>query len=244
MKLPEPIFSLVQEHFACHGCWHELRLLDSPELQKMRDKCFPKGPGSLWPKGLRSIQQQGCGEDFLRFHREMVRNFKWIVEKQALGSYTYVPWRDFPTWLSSALDQAGGPGYRGKLASDLARMVKHASLDELGQYIEGENDAELHIHFGVHAIVHEYEERQFGDQPQSDMGYFATAPRNEHFWGFHGWIDEIYAQWQRSHNERVDQSALKSHMHPTCAACQHQDREGSWLPLWEGYLKNRSEEVR
>jgi hypothetical protein len=38
------------------------------------------------------------------------------------------------------------------------------------------------------------------------MGSPDTAHHNEHFWSLHGWIDELFAEWQRAHGEPVDQS--------------------------------------
>jgi len=241
MKLPAPIFDLAKKHFACHGCWHRLRLIDSPEYQQLRDKCFPKG--ELWPNGLKAQGEKGCGEDFLRFHRMMIRNFKWVVKDAPAPKYQYLPWTDFPVWVASVLD-ALDPFYRQTLSQTLEYMIFNDSLDRLGQFIEGEVNDFPHIHFTVHGIVHDYEESHFGKQPESDMGYFETAPCNEHFWGLHGWIDEIYARWQRAHGEAVDQSPMVPNMNKMCPECEdrggRKEFQNSWLLPWKQYLKVRS----
>ena len=114
MELPKNIYDLAQTYFGHHGCWHFLRTIDD-DLggQHVRDRCFP--PGDLWPKGLRAQGEPGSGEDFLKFHRMMIRNFKWIVMTAAPPKYFYVPWADFPDWLSSILD-AMDPFYRQRLS--------------------------------------------------------------------------------------------------------------------------------
>lgn len=239
MKLPAPIFDHAKKYFAHHGCWHELR---SPSYsQAVRNKCFPKG--EMLPNELHKRGERGCGEDFLRFHRLMIRNFKWIIKAAPPPKYYYAPWSDFPNWLGPILD-AMDPFYRRKLNYKLEDMINNACLDDLGQFIEGErNEPEFpHIHYTVHEIVADYEFSNFGPQPAANMGDPAVSAYNQHFWGFHGWIDEIYARWQMAHGEAVEQDALEPHMHKMCPECEEREKfDDSWLLPWKQYLKARSE---
>lgn len=237
MNLPKPIFDLAQQYFSCHACWHWLRTKDNKEGQDARNQCFPSP--AMWPNGLVAQRQTGCGTDFLRFHRQMIRNFKWIVAKAPPCGYAYEPWVDFPDWLATILDKVLR-SYRQKIASDLDQLVKDPSLDKLGQYIEGETSDFPYIHFTVHEKVHVYE---LGKQPESDMGFPKTAPCNVHFWGFHGWIDEYYARWQRNHGEAVDQTPLKPvDPESMCPQCMQADNSISpWLVQWQEYLESQSQ---
>jgi hypothetical protein len=243
MKLPSPIFELVRAKFSCHGCWHRLRMPDSSRAQAIRNRCFGKGElGTLWPKGLQAQENPGSGQDFLLFHRLMIRNFKWIVE-HAKPSYQYRPWVDFPPFVASALDQTSA-SYRRDLDKKLNDMVVNATLDDLGRFIEGSDSFTPHIHFMVHGIVHDFEEDNYGAQPESDMGRFQVAALNEHFWGLHGWIDEIYAKWQRAHRQKVNQIAAKPNtMRNMCLDCMKKGSEevdSTWTHWWKEYLASLS----
>jgi hypothetical protein len=229
---------LVKKYFHHHGCWHALR--DPSYPQKKRDECFP--PGGSFPKGLRAWNEPGSGEDFLRFHREMIRNFKWIISVAPGPKYSYKPWVDLPIWLAPVLD-AMDPFYRQKLGKKLEEMVDSAILDDLGRFIEGPeaNDEFPQVHWVVHDLVATYEELVFGPQRSADMSAMATAPLNEHFWGLHGWIDEIYARWQTNNGEVVDQTPLEPHEHAMCDACRQLKSNPTFLGRWEAYLKVRSQ---
>jgi hypothetical protein len=232
MRLPINIFLLTKKYFKCHGCWHEMR---SPSVPKKdRERCFP---------GLRALGEPGAGEDFLRFHREMVRNFKWLIKNAEGPKYDYVQWNHFPNWLEGLLD-AFRPPYRRQLRRALEKLVDQPKLDELGVFIEGGGlkDNFPAIHWMVHGIVSDFERVNFGSQPAADMGKMETSPNNEHFWGLHGWIDNLYASWQTNNGESVDQSALKPHAPKMCEPCQHLRATEFGLPSnrWKKYLSKIS----
>lgn len=245
MRLPDNIYKLATVYFGHHGCWHYLRLVpDDLGGQEIRANCFPPKEFRLWPGGLRMQGAPGSGEDFLKFHRMMIRNFKWVVMTSGLPKYFYVPWPDFPIWLSSILD-AMDPFYRQRLSCAVDEMILNASLDDLGRFIEGSPKiaAFPDIHSKVHSIVSVYEQAFFGPQPASDMGNPYLSACNEHFWRFHGWIDEIYARWQTAHGENVDQSPLKPmEKMKMCTDCKRRiDSTSPWLAEWQDYLQSRSE---
>jgi Common central domain of tyrosinase len=232
MRLPINIYTLTRKHFDCHACWHEMR---SPSIpQEKRNQCFP---------GLRALGQRGAGEDFLRFHREMIRNFKWLLQDAPGTKYRYRPWYDFPTWIECLLD-AFHPTYRRQLKSQLDEILEE-SLDELGVYIEGYGlkDDFPAIHWVIHGIVSDFEKLNFGPQKTADMGKMETAPNNEHFWGLHGWIDNMYARWQRKNGEQVDQSPLEPQPHKMCDACHHLTANEFSVPRdrWRKYISELSE---
>ena len=239
MRLPLAVYKLTKMYFGHHGCWHRLR--EPTFTQAQRDECFP--PDEVFPKGLRNWNEKGNGEDFLKFHRLMIRNFKWILEQLPEPRYAYIPWKDFPDWLAPIID-AADPTYRERLEKELEKKIRTAELDDLGQFIEGAagaNDDFPQVHWLVHDLVAKYEALIFGRQPAANMSDMSTACFNEHFWRFHGLIDHWYAQWQREHGEKVDQSALMPHEHAMCERCQTLKSPVSLLPRLEGYIRLRSE---
>ncbi len=243
MRLPQLIFDLAKAAFGHHGCWHYLRMDDSEEGRAQRRKCFP--PCEMWPDGLHSFREKGCGEEFLKFHRMMIRNFKWIVNSAPPPKYWYLPWEKLPCWVESTIDVLD-PFYLRKFNHRLDSLVFNGSLDELGRYIEGDtlkgNTAETlpDVHSKIHGIVHDYEQNNFGRQADSDMGRAETAAYNEHFWRLHGWIDEIYARWERANGDIPNQSPMKPISMGMCDECDHQlDPDSPWLARWYEYLKSR-----
>jgi hypothetical protein len=237
MKLPSPIYDITKKYFAHHGCWHLLR--SRSYTQRQRDECFPAG--MMLPNPLRYMGEKGSGEDFLRFHRLMLRNFKWIIMSALPPKYEYKPWNDLPVWLASILD-AMDPNYRSNLGRRINYLVMSGSLDDLGQFIEGEegDDTFPHIHYLVHDVVADYECQHFGPQPLCDMADMTVACYNEHFWGFHGWIDDFYAQWQVQHGEYAEQGPLEPHDHKMCPRCMNMDSPVSLYHRWTEYLRFRS----
>jgi hypothetical protein len=243
MKLPRPIFDLVKKAFRHHGCWHYLRMDDSLQGEAQRRKCFP--PCEMWPDGLHSFREKGCGEEFLKFHRMMIRNFKWIVNSAPVPKYWYSPWEKFPCWVESKIDVLD-PFYLRKLNHRLGSLVSGGSLDELGRFIEGDTlrgssaDTSPDVHSKIHGIVHDYEQTNFGRQDDSDMGNADTAACNEHFWRLHGWIDEVYVRWEHANGETPNQSPLEPMPMGMCDECNQKfDCDSTWLVKWHTYLKSR-----
>jgi hypothetical protein len=187
-----------------HAPWHIARF---PENQDMR------GPDTQLPD-LKGLDEVGSGEQFLRFHRVMIRIFKWVLENTPEPKYEYKPWKEFPSWLTNDFE-AARPGYLSSVYAEVERLSNEGSADDLGNCIEStliDRRPVANIHNLAHGTIHGYETRNFGPNNQrlrdAGMNSFSTAPHNEHFWGLHGWIDERFAHWQLINGEIVDQSPL------------------------------------
>ena len=220
MKLPFHIYRAVKEPFAHHGCWHYMRMPSVPD--DVRNRCFP---------GLIAAGEPGSGLQFLDFHRHMIRHFKWYTINTSGPRYDYRPWTAPPLWLSGVME-AYSPGYLDRMLASIQGLVASGDADDLGRFIEGSG---AHIEPGLHGVIHGmvsmFEELCFGKQPLSDMGSQMTAPFNEHFWGLHGWIDGIYADWQRLRGDVVDQSPVVPHPHPPpmCPECAQATDKGTQM---------------
>jgi len=204
MRLPDHIYNALKPHMAHHAPWHIARFPDNTAL---------RGPGTNFPD-LKALNEVGSGEQFLRFHRIMVRVFKWVLQNTPGPRYQYAPWPKFPLWLSNEFDVAR-PSFLLDAYAEVQRLITNGTADELGNCIEAtELDTRpvANIHNLAHGTIHRYEVRHFGENNprlrDAGMNSFSTAPHNEHFWGLHGWIDERFADWQRNHGEVVDQSPL------------------------------------
>lgn len=213
MKLPDPVLlGVLEPHFPAHRCWHVSRLEFNEEL-RLR---FPAECGTK----LHSLAEPESGCDFLLFHRRMIRHFKWTIATTRGVTYRYDPWtgprvpaviEDLLRATSFDLDTA----YRR-----IPQLVATGTLDELGGFIEANKPgAKLPgsgIHNAIHRAIGRWEEQTRPD-PSADMRDMRTAPANEFFWKLHGWIDEIYAGWQRAHGQAVEQDpAPMDHPHVQC----------------------------
>jgi hypothetical protein len=247
MKLPNNIYAMVKEYMGHHGCWHKLRREDYS--QEARNRCFsPGGPSHWpWPNGLKEQGQQGSGDDFLKFHRLMIRNFRWIVATAPGPRYSYIPWQQFPPWLIDIFTMVD-PRYVTRVNEDLDGIVSNSakSSDDLGRRIEGPQigAAFPNIHSNVHGAVSDYEFKHFGAQTSCDMGKASVSMLNEHFWGFHGWIDNYYAHWQIAHGDTVDQSPVKpvtmAEMCVECGPGAFDPADDAWVKSWHAFLEAQS----
>ncbi|MCG3160287.1 MAG: hypothetical protein JMDDDDMK_01356 [Acidobacteria bacterium] len=234
MRLPEHIYHAVKPHFSHHAAWHEARLSNAPENH------FP---------GLIKTDKPGSGEQFLRFHREMIRVFKWIIANTPGPQYRHVPWEKLPDWLAN-LFEAAQPNYLTAAYAEIDRLIVEGTADELGNFIEATGVSQhphKNIHNRAHGTIAGYENLTFGANnarlADAKMNNFSSAPHNEHFWGLHGWIDDVFAKWQQQHGETVDQSPLQpdhsGHMHllsathPAPPALSPAEVEHIFRPIWD-----------
>jgi hypothetical protein len=238
----DEVYCLALRYFNCHGCWHLVRRLSGNNGKKIRNTCFP--PNDLWPAGLQEQGAQGSGDDFLKFHRQMVRNFKWILT-QVPSSPAYPPWSKFPGFVTDLFDVENS-NFRRTFESDLQHMIEQDSSDALGRFIEdgqGATMKDMSVHSKAHGLIGLYEAKLFGGAAKvADMGNFNSSALNEHFWGLHGGIDEIYAHWQRLHGEKPVQSALKpDEPMPMCDVCHAaQTSAPFWTLELEKYLERHA----
>lgn len=204
MRLPDHIYNVVKPLFAPHAPWHYTRTEESASL---------RGPGTQFPD-LKGVDEAGSGEQFLRFHRDMVRVFEWVLEDTPGPQYDYVRWDRLPAWLVERFD-SWDPEHLPAVHAEIDRLVVEGSAGELGNFIEAtrlSDHPRRNIHNHCHGVVAEYEYAALGEEDarlsDASMNSSRTAPHNEHFWSLHGWIDDLLARWQEQHGEAVDRSPL------------------------------------
>ncbi|HEY0429254.1 MAG TPA: hypothetical protein VGC76_15850 [Pyrinomonadaceae bacterium] len=218
MRLPDSLYQQVKTQMAHHMPWH---------IARWRREWLPPQSIPVWQAArnqfpnVKYLDQAGSGDEFLRFHRMMVRHFKWILQQNPQSGFTYTPWTQFPAWLESSLQTTYSENYMRVMRERITVLTQNGTADQLGNFIEGtslDNSYGSSIHNNTHGEIADYEERNFPNDPRlvdASMGSPDTAHHNEHFWGLHGWIDEILANWQRAHGENVDQTPLNpaGHVH-------------------------------
>jgi hypothetical protein len=209
MRLPDHIYLVARPIFEHHASWHVAR--------------DPRFPGHAAARralpGLRLIHEPGAGEEFLRFHRVMVRHFKWIITGTRGPAYEYEPWRRLPGWLEAQFRTVSGlpAGYVGRMYEEIERLVVEGTADDLGNFIEATEVRRRrfdNVHNMSHGLISAYEEREHAGDPRllgAAMGDPGEAAYNEFFWRLHGWIDDTFARGQRAHGEEVDQSPASPH---------------------------------
>ncbi|MBX3378808.1 MAG: hypothetical protein KF805_01830 [Phycisphaeraceae bacterium] len=215
MRLPHSLYHAVKHHMAGHQAWHFARIrpiwVDVPqraELAVARAQ-FPQ---------LKYLDEVGTGDEFLRFHHEMLREFRWLVLHTPGHSYQLDEWKSLPACLESQF----APGFLPGVLAALPALVAGTSSDALGNFIERtrlDDSAYCDVHNLSHGAIADYEiRRNPGDQRLEDasMTDFAQAPNNEHFWSLHYWIDCLFTTWQSNNGEVVEVSPKPpSHPHGT-----------------------------
>jgi hypothetical protein len=199
VRLPHPLYEAVSDAFAGYAVWHLAR---RPEFAYLRRR------GSVLD-GLRGADEPGGGAEFLRFHRAMIRGYRWIEERATGGAYRIAAWDGLPPWVAGAFDDQLGPAYLEAAYAEIGRLVDAGSADELGAFLTADRAGGLP---GIVRLAHgtisdiEAADTPGRDRQDADIGHPATAPGNAHFWALYGWVDDLFAEWQRRHGEAVDRS--------------------------------------
>ena len=200
MRLPDPLYGAVKPLFVSHARWHAAR---DPSNGVLR------GPGTEFPS-LLGLDQRGSGAQFLTYHREMIRTFVGVAARHPAAGFSYQPWTKIPVWLVDFFAWSQ-PGFLDGALAGARDIVRRGTADELGNFLESTlvtNDPFRGVHNIAHGNIAAYEEHRFGaDHPglrDAGMDSSASSPHNEHFWGLHGWIDEMYAELQRRRGEAVE----------------------------------------
>jgi len=202
MRLPDALYNAVKPLFVSHARWHAAR---DPRREGLR------GPGTEFPDVL-GLNEAGSGEQFLSYHREMLRTFTGVAFRHPDTGFVYRPWPKLPNWLGDFFAWAQ-PGFLDGALTRARDIVRRGTADELGNFLESTlvtSDPFRGIHNIAHGNIAAYEEHRFGtDHPglrDARMDSSVSSPHNEHFWGLHGWIDEMYVDLQRRRGEAMDRS--------------------------------------
>lgn len=214
MLLPGALQDALSDHLPSHGCWHVAR---QPGQEVLRRRF--KGECS---RRLHGLDEEGSGCDFLRFHRRMMRHFAWALARTPTPDFRFESWPGptLPGWVEKAIRIERPDFDLGAAYETIARLV-HGSIDELGTFIE-QNPGHAPrpgagIHTRVHRAIARFESSLYDADRTGLMSDLRRAPLNIFFWTLHGWIDDIFAEWQRAHGEKPDQSpAEMPHVHVTC----------------------------
>jgi hypothetical protein len=209
MLLPQPLFEAIRHHMGDHGDWHIARyrklwlpLDERAAWQRARDK-YPD---------LFYLDERGAGEQFLDFHRMMIRHYKWILANTQNHGKTWYVWPRVPAIYMQRLPSHIKTHALARIEAIINDPASTA--DQLGAFIERtklDTSPGSDLHTALHGVINNVESEQFPSHPDlysASMADLSHAHYNEHFWILHGWIDNIYARWQAAHNIAVEQDAL------------------------------------
>ena len=197
MRLPDDIYNSVRVAFAHHGGWHAVRKPENKNNVVLK---------ALFPD-VKRTDEPGSGEEFLRFHREMIQKFKWVIANTPGTTYVFAPWKQLPDNLAVSL----GADFVSAMHAGVARLIEEGTADDLGHFLEARQvDAQNNelpgsgIHNQCHRSIGLAEA---GVAPAltagAKMNDLFEAPNNAHFWELHGWLDDIFAAWQKAHGETL-----------------------------------------
>lgn len=212
MRLPHHLFLRTRDAFRHHPVWH---------LARLRESWLPSVHRPLWQRAratfpmLRYLDQPGAGEEYLRYHRALIRAFEWLADANPAAGVVYAPWPRLPEWLTRAFsrDDGHGPGFLEGADDRIRQLLEEGTADQIGQFLEPTDVARAPFDGVVGAayqLVARVEALTLDPTlvAGAELTALSTAPNNAAFWGLHGWVDEQYAAWQRRHGEPVDQTPL------------------------------------
>ncbi|WP_288375402.1 hypothetical protein [uncultured Pseudomonas sp.] len=208
MELPEPLLSAVKKLFdGHHPYWHLARVQES-EMPNASARAAWKAARQMFPT-LKFRDEPGAGAEFLTFHRDMMREYKWLLEQFPDVKISYQPWTSIPDDVANFIEKNFNvsAGHVNAGSKEIDKLIKSGSLDELGAFMEPCPDDNQEFGAGLHDLAHgavSYIEEGNGLARDFSMGSPSTAHRNKVFYQLHGWIDECYAAWQTAHNQSPD----------------------------------------
>ncbi|HBY63168.1 MAG TPA: hypothetical protein DEH78_25380, partial [Solibacterales bacterium] len=85
---------------------------------------------------IADLETPGCGRQFLVFHREMVRIFKFICIET---KYEFVPWGPkLPGWVEELFANSSehGPDFLPLAYAEIDERIATGSDDDLGNFVE------------------------------------------------------------------------------------------------------------
>lgn len=213
MKVEDALYRAIKSNpmMSGHVAWHAARipadLVPVPDRPAWRIARAASNNPVDW-------NSPGAGKEFLEFHRMMIRHYKWFVDTTPNLTTTFAPWTDLPSWLKEHLT----PAYIKACRKKIEELVTGRSDDRLGGFLEATgafNGLGSGVHNIAHGLIAQIEVKEHLGCPElidAGMDDPATAHHNELFWKLHGWIDNIYAQWQRYNNQPDNQSPMNPTM--------------------------------
>jgi hypothetical protein len=216
LKIDPAVFiKMSTGHMAFHAAWHAARIPKS--LVSFHDRNTLDAVRQHFP-GVVDWNAHEAGRQFLEFHREMIRHYKFI-RLQVLGSEHFPVWDAFPLELERRLPRV----YVEAFVTRIEQLVRGDSVEDLGNFIEAAgrcNELGSNIHNFGHGHLALIEAERYpghADLKVVGMDDPATAHYNELFWKFHGWLDSLYSRWLRGHGMLDDTSPLdpsRGRVHP------------------------------
>lgn len=215
MKIEQAVFiKMSTGPMASHAAWHAARIPKS--LVPFHDRNTLDGIRQLFP-GIVDWNAHEAGRQFLEFHRQMIRHYKFI-RRQALGSEHFPVWGAFPLVLERRLPRV----YVEAFVTRIEQLIRGDSVEDLGNFIEAAgrcNELGSNIHNFGHghlALIEVEQHPDHADLKVAGMDDPSTAHYNELFWKFHGWLDSLYSRWLCGHGQLDDTSPLdpsRGHVH-------------------------------
>lgn len=218
MILPEALVGAIRHHMATHGDWH---------IARHRERWLPMDEREDWRRAraaypdIKYLDEAGAGEEFLEFHRMMIRHYKWILLNTPGHNVKWYVWPRVPAIYMQRLPAHA----RTSALAGIERIIQDpaSTAEDLGAFIERTRLVTTpgsDVHNLLHGVIGNIENEMYPNHPQrfaASMADLSVAHYNENFWILHGWIDDIYARWQTAHSIAVDQSpldpALGGHLH-------------------------------
>ncbi len=200
MKLtPVQLYDLVKKSFPYEGDWHYARLEESAELRQVM-------PGVVPVDDVRA-----SGRQFLQHVREMTRVFKHLATNKVVPEETK-PWKSIPLFVVHEL----GADYTEVVRAEIERLIKDGTDNQLGGFIAGTaayappflSEEFTGCYARMHRALAAHDRRSNTHTEDCGVDDPCVAHLNAHYWGLAGWIDNLYAAWQKRNNQLADQSPV------------------------------------
>jgi hypothetical protein len=206
---PKVLEILQNGYFDHHAAMHLCRegLIPNP-----KDKC------ACCDKMIR-VGTKGSGKEFLDMHHEMIRVFKFLLDKAGV-TYSPVQWdlddyTKLPAEVINLFSVTGSryleyafDGVHKRIQAPTPEAASDA-IDDLGQFIEHASKDPRVRGAGFHDTLHDYlGSKEGGFAKGAEMNKLRASMFNDYFWELHYWIDAQYQRISERWKRRFDSDPL------------------------------------
>jgi hypothetical protein len=181
-------------------------------------------PGFSFPHMMKP-GEKGSGTEFLQMHHDLIRMFRYLLQKAKVTYLTAAPSTDsyaeprvwnlddpysLPEEVQDLFRNTDRPDYLQLVFSGVKQRTARQNavsfadaVDNLGRFIETGDDNKT-PGSGFHDTIHEYlGSKEGGFARGAEMNKLRPSMNNDYFWSLHLWIDGQYQRLAEAYGEKL-----------------------------------------
>jgi hypothetical protein len=172
-------------------------------------------------KNMKAVDEQGSGKQFLDMHHDLLRGFRYLLDKENSQYLDLLPkWNTdnplkLPDEIHNLFRNTNRPDYLTLVFEGVKKRVRldpgktfTKAADDLGRFIEKGDDNKT-PGSGFHDTLHQYlGSMEGGFAKGAEMNKLRESMNNDYFWQLHTWIDAQYVALALKYSKQLPVEAL------------------------------------